>query len=406
MDKGENRTLIVKIICLLLSLGLWLYISNVENPLRTYELKNIPVELINEDSLTSSKFAIANKQQFTVDLKLEGPSSEVAKVKKEDFKIVADMSTYALKNGENTIPAQIINYPENINIKNNGFLGIKLNLEELVQKEFTIKSKVKVTYKENIYEKEQTIEPNKVTVTGGKSSVEKISDAILTGEEKDVDKNKQSEYDIKFVDSFGNEVNNIEADNKTAKVSIMVMNGKSIPINLKTIGTVPQGFILEGYELSKNNINILGDVQNLDKIESIDTEVVDMSSLQADSEMDINLNLPEGISVRQGENLIKVKFKIRKEEPTTKNIVCNVVYKNLSEALVLESSTSTVNVTLTGIQTELDKINATNINVILDLSNIKEDGTFDYTPQATLTNGNNTIISAVGSVNIVVKKKS
>ena len=87
MDKGESRTLIVKLICVLLSLGLWLYISIVENPLRTYELKNIPVELINEDALTNSKFAFVNKQQFTVDLKLEGPSSEVANVKKEDFKI-------------------------------------------------------------------------------------------------------------------------------------------------------------------------------------------------------------------------------------------------------------------------------------------------------------------------------
>ena len=297
MDKSENRTLIVKIICVLLSFGLWLYVSNVENPLRTYELKNIPVELINEDSLTDSKFAIANKQQFTVDLKLEGPSSEVVKVKKEDFKIIADMSTYALKNGENTIPVQIISYPENINIKNNGFLGIKVNLEELVQKEFTIKSKVKVTYKENIYEKEQTISPQTVTVTGGKSSVERISEAILNGEEKDIDKNKESEYDIKFVDSSGNEVNNIESDSKTAKLSIVVTNGKVIPINLKTTGTVPQGFVLEGYELSKNNINILGDSQNLNKIESIDTEVVDMSSLQADSEMDVKLNLPEGISV-------------------------------------------------------------------------------------------------------------
>ena len=405
MDKSKNRTLIVKIICVLLSFGLWLYVSNVENPLRTYELKNIPVELINEDSLTNSKFAIANKQQFTVDLKLEGPSSEVVKVKTEDFKIIADMSTYALKNGENTIPVQIISYPENINIKNNGFLGIKVNLEELVQKEFTIKSKVKVNYKENIYEKEQTISPQKVTVTGGKSSIERISEAILNGEEKDIDKNKESEYDIKFVDSSGVEVNNIEPDSKTAKLSIAVINGKVIPINLKTTGTVPQGFVLEGYELSKNNINILGSSQNLNKIESIDTEVVDMSSLQGDSEVDVKLNLPEGISVQSGENTIKVKFKVTKEESTTKNLVCNVQYKNLNEAFSLDSSNSTINVTLTGTQTELDKINSQNINVILDLANVKEVGTFKYTPQATLVNGNNVTISDVGSVNIVVKKK-
>jgi len=405
MDKSENRTLIVKIICILLSFGLWLYVSNVENPLRTYELKNIPVELTNENSLTDSKFVIANKQQFTVDLKLEGSSSEMAKIKKEDFRIIADMSAYALKNGENTIPVQIVSYPEKIDIKNNSFLGIKVNLEELVEKAITIKSKVKVNYKEHIYEKEQTISPKMVTVTGGKSSVERISEAILTGEEKDIDKNKESQYDIKFVDSVGNEVSNIKSDSETAKLSIVVTNGKITPINLKTKGTISQGFVLEGYELSKNNVNILGDSQNLDKIESIDTEVVDMSSLQADSEMEVKLNLPEGISVENRENTIKVKFKVIKEETTTKNLVCNVQYKNLNEAFSLDSSNSTTNIIVTGSQADLDKISSKNINVILDLTNVKEEGTFNYTPQATLINGNNVTISDVGSVNIVVKKK-
>ncbi|MVX62800.1 hypothetical protein GKZ28_03675 [Clostridium chromiireducens] len=406
MDKSENRTLIVKIICILLSFCLWLYISNVENPLRTYELKNIPVELINENSLIDSKFAIMNKQQFTVDLKLEGPSSEVIKIRKEDFKIVADMSAYALKGGENTIPVQIISYPQNINIKNNGFLGIKVNLEELVQKEVTIKSKVKVNYKEHIYEKEQTISPKTVKVTGGKSVIERISDAILTGDERDVDNNKQSDYSIKFVDSFGNEVNDVESDIKTAKLSIVVTNGKVVPINLKTNGTIPQGFVLDGYELSKSSVNILGNSQNLDKISSIDTESVDMSSLQSDSQMNVKLNLPEGILVQDGEGIINVKFKVKKEESVTKNIVCNVQIKNLSENLILENSNLTTNVALTGIQTDLDKVTAQNINVILDLSNIKEEGTFEYTPKATLVDGNNAAISSIGSVSVVVKKKA
>lgn len=406
MDKSENRTLIIKIICVLLSLGLWLYVSTVENPLRTYELKNIPVELTNVDSVTNSKFAIANTQQFTVDLKLEGSSNEVVKVKKEDFRIIADMSAYALKNGENNIPVQIITCPENIDIKNNGFLGIKVNLEELIEKNFTIKSKVKVTYKEHIYEKEQTISPKTITVTGGKSSVERISEAILTGEEKNIAENNESEYEIKFVDLLGNEVDNIKSDSETAKLSIVVTNGKFVPINLKTKGAIPQGLVLEGYELSKNSINILGDSQNLAKIEAIDTEVVDISSLQADRDVDVKINLPEGISVENGENTIKVKFKVIKEETTTKNLVCNVQYKNLNEAFSLDSSNSTINVTLTGIQTELDKITSQNINVILDLANVKEEGTFNYTPQATLINADKVTISNVDSVNIVIKKKS
>lgn len=406
MDKSEGRTLIIKLICVLLSLGLWLYISIVENPLRTYELKNIPVELINEDALVNSKFAIVNKQQFTVDLKLEGPSSEVANIKKEDFKIVADMSAYALKNGENAIPVQIISYPENINIKNNGFLGIKVNLEEFIQKEFTIKSKVKATFKENIYEKEQTISPSKVTVKGGKSSIDKINEAILTGEEKDIDKNSRKEYNIKFVDLLGNEVNNVEAGEKTAELSISITNGKFVPINLKIIGKALPGFKMDGYELSKSNINILGDGQTLDKIQAIDTEVVDMSSLEEDHEFDVKLKLPEGVSVQNGEDVIKVRVKISREQKVTKDLVCNVQYTNLSESLLLDASKPTVSVTLTGIQADLDKITNENIKVILDLSKIKEEGTFEYTPQATLVNKSDVTISSVGSVNVVIKKKA
>ncbi|WP_297422526.1 CdaR family protein [Clostridium sp.] len=406
MDKSENGTLIVKIVCLLLSFGLWLYISNVENPSRSYDLRNIPVELINENSVADAKFAIVNKQQYTVDLILEGPSSEVLKVKKEDFKIVADMSVYALKSGENTIPVQIVSYPENINIKNNGFLGIKVNLEELTQKQFTIKSKVKVNYKENIYEKQQTINPQTVTVTGGKSSIERISDAIITGEEKDVDKNRENDYSIKLVDSLGNEITNVEPDNKTAKLSIEVTNGKVVPINLKTTGTVPQGFILDGYDLSKNNVNILGDSQNLDKIQSIDTEPMDISSLKSDSEMNVKLILPEGIAVQDGEGIIDVKFRIKKEESATKNLVCNIQYSNLNEAFSLDNPNLTANVTLTGTQADLDKITPQNVSIVLDLSTVKAEGTFEYTPKATLTGGGNVSISDVGSVSIVVKKKT
>lgn len=405
MDKSENRTLVVKIVCLLLSLGLWLYVSNVENPLRTYDLKNVPVELINEDSLTDSKLAIADKQQFTVDLKLEGPSSEMIKVKKEDFKIVADMSAYALKTGDNTIPVQVVSSPENINIKNNGFLGIKVSLEELVQKDIPIKSNIKVSYKENIYEKEQSISPQTVTVKGGKSSIEKIDAATLNGEENDVDKNMEKDYDIKFVDSSGNEVSNVQSNIQTAKLSITVVNGKSVPINLITSGSVPQGFVFEGYELSKNYVNVLGDIQNLDKVEAIDTEPVDISSLQADSEIDSKLNLPQGISVQNDENTVKVNFKVKKEENTTKNLVCNVQYKNLNEALSVETQNLTTNVKVTGSQEALDKIAVQNINVILDLSKVQEEGTFDYTPQATLVGADNVTISEVGSVHIVVKKK-
>lgn len=62
MVKIKDLMLIVKFICLLLLFGLWLYILNVENLVRIYEIKNIFVELINEDYLIGLKFVIVNKE--------------------------------------------------------------------------------------------------------------------------------------------------------------------------------------------------------------------------------------------------------------------------------------------------------------------------------------------------------
>lgn len=406
MDKGsKNQSLIVKVICLLLSFGLWLYISNVENPVRSYELKNIPVELINVDSLASSKFAIASNQEFKVDLKLEGASSEVIKAKREDFKIVADMSAYALKSGENTIPVQIISYPENINIKNNGFLGIKVKLEDLIKKEISITSKVNISYKENVYEKEKTITPSKVTISGAKSAVERVNEAFIDGEAKDIEKNTQISYDIKFTDTAGNEVKEIESDQNKAQLNITVINGKSVPINLKTTGTLPQGLYFDGFELNRSYIDVIGNSDILANIKSIDTQPLDISKLQGESELKVTLNIPEGISIKEGEEDIKAKIKIRKDENTTKNIVCNVNYANLNENLVLESSTQTVNVALSGPQSMLEKITADDIKVNMDLGNVTDEGTFDYTPTATLINVDQITITSVGNVNVVIKKK-
>ncbi|WP_294404210.1 YbbR-like domain-containing protein [uncultured Clostridium sp.] len=408
--KNKNKTLIPKIICLLLSFGLWIYISNVENPVRSVEVKNIPVELVNLDSLAGSDFAVSGNQKYTVDLKIEGPSADVIKAKPEDFKIVADMSTYALKTGENTVPVQIISYPENITIKNNGFLGIKVELEELVSRDISIQSKVKLKYKDNIYEMSKKITPTSVTVQGAKSSIEKISSAVISGEENGISADFEKSYDIKFVDSKGEEVKNISSNIDTAKLSVSVSNGKSVPINLKTIGDLKSGLELMGYELSSNYVNIAGSSDALEGIQSIDTENIDISKLDDTSELDVKLVLPEGVRVTSGQEYVKVKviLKVKEniDENSSKNLSIPVKYNNLKEDLVLESSTEKVSVTISGTQSELDKINESSLNAVVDLSSLTDEGTHSYNPEVSFSSPTSATITNTEKVEVVVKKKS
>lgn len=404
MDKSKDKNLMAKIICVLLSFGLWLYITNVENPSRNYDIKNIPVELVNTNVIENSKLALVPGQKFTVDLKIEGPSSEVNKIRPEDFKITADMSNYALKSGKNTIPVQIISYPENITIKNNGFLGIKVELEEFATKELTIKSTVKVNYKNGIHELDKKISPSTVKIIGGKSTIDRVDSAVISGEEKDVGKNIENSYVIKFLDSDGNEVTGIESNVSSAKLNITVTAGKKVAVNLITSGQISEGYELVGYDIEPKYVEILGN--KVQSMESIDTEPLDLSSFTEDSEAYVKLNIPDGITVINGVDTIKVKINVKKLEAVTKNVICTVKYINLNEDLIIESPTDKINITLTGLQTELDKVSDKNIDVSVNLNNIKEEGTYNIKPDVVANNiKGNITIGESENISVVVKKK-
>ena len=137
MDKGSAKErLIIKLVCVLLSFCLWIYVNNVETTVKTYTLKNVPVKLVNVEALKNYGLALSPGQKFEVNLNLEGPSKYIYSVNQNDFTIQADLSEYALKNGENNIPVQIINYPQQVNIKNNVYLIVKVKLETLEKKTF------------------------------------------------------------------------------------------------------------------------------------------------------------------------------------------------------------------------------------------------------------------------------
>ena len=104
MDNWKNKQkIIVQLVCLLLSLGLWIYITNIENPIKSYELSKVPVEIKNSDSLKSVGLVLAPNQQFYVSLKIEGSSQDLFSIDKSDFTISVDLSEFVLKNGENRL---------------------------------------------------------------------------------------------------------------------------------------------------------------------------------------------------------------------------------------------------------------------------------------------------------------
>ena len=90
-ETTKRQDIIVRILCVVFAFGLWLYITNVENPTVTREVGGIEVRFINEDKLIENQnLILSHEQDVSVTLTIEGPSSDVYNIKAEDLRVEAD----------------------------------------------------------------------------------------------------------------------------------------------------------------------------------------------------------------------------------------------------------------------------------------------------------------------------
>lgn len=424
MDKRNTKqTLGIKLLCLLLSFILWLYVSNVQNSVRTFTLKEVPVKVLNTESLKSYGLALAPDQNFSVDLKLEGDVKYIYSVSKEQFALTADIGEYALKSGINKIPVNVINYPEQINIKNNGNLTIEVKLEKLVSKEVSTTSDVNVTFAKGAYKQKEQFTSEKVSVSGPKSAVDRVETVALVGTLEDVSSNTTKEFPFKPLDADGKVVHGVTLSKNTGVISIGVNNGKSVNIVANTVGNIPVGYKLINTTLSRQTAQIIGSDSKLNNITSLKTEEIDLSNITSSTEKQVKIIAPDGISLLGGESTVTVKFDVQKEEnkETTNNNTNNnndnnkisktisipVNYKGLDNSLELSNETKTISFKIEGNKPDVESLNDSNFSCNFDISKYKDAGTFDGSPKIEITNSASKVtISDVGGIKFTLSKKT
>lgn len=382
MDNKEKNRLVIPLICLLLSIGLWVYVTNVENKIRTTEISKIPVELINTEALTSSKLALTPNQELYVTLKVEGNTSDINKIKKSDFKVQVDLSEYAWKKGENKVPVSIVDYPITVSIRNTNTLTVSVKIEDMVEKTMPITSDIIVTPRQGYFASVATIDPKEVKVTGAESVVTRVSSLVVSDNKEDVFENVVGSYDIKPLDEDGNEVLGVLLSEKSANVEIKVSKGKSVKVNVVTTGQLPNGLKLKSIESNKKFVEILGPKEILDTINEVNSTPLNLSSINESKDVSLGIVIPEGLKLSQGEDYITVKVNVIKFATKDFNIKYSIT--GGIEGVKVTSAKDTIKVTISGYENELGNVTADNIKASIDVSAFKEEGSFEQEPKVTL----------------------
>ncbi|WP_102399109.1 CdaR family protein [Haloimpatiens massiliensis] len=399
MDKKKRKDFIIKICCLIVAFGLWLYISNIENPIKTTVIRNVKVNIINKDILSQYNLVQLPKQSYTVNITVKGATSDIYALKASSFKLEADMSSYALKKGTMRIPVEVKSSPSNISIINTESLWVKMELDNFVEKKVPVKLNIKGEAKNGFKTASPLITPTNVTVSGAEQYVNYVSavstDVDLANEEKNID----GTYKVRPVDISGNIVDYVAVEPNGIKVQIALDKTKYVPIeaNIKS----SKDKFLTGVSIVPESVSISGDEYRVKKIEKILTEEIDLNNVNNGATVEIPLRIPEGIKASYKGN---VKVKITYNTIIQKNISLKVDVKNLKDNLEAVLNKEEVLVTVSGNEGKIKSLKNTDMKCSIDLNSLGE-GIHNIPVKIELPDGIKNISYNPKTISVTIKKK-
>lgn len=388
-NRKTKQKIIVQIVSLFISIGLWLYVTNTENPIRTVEVSKVPVQLLNANDLSKQGMALVPNQSIYVDLKVEGYSQDVYKLNKDNFSIKIDLAEYALKLGDNSIPITIVDTPSNVTVKNTSNLVVTVKIEEIIEKDFKVESRIDVAAKANYYVAQPQINPETVTVSGPKSLVSQVKGVVVLGQEDNVFEDIVKNYEVVAIGDSGYTVEGVKLSTERVQVIIKVNPGKSVPIKVGTIGNAGYNINIASMELSQNYVEITGPQYILDSISEIYTEAIDLSRITKNSNMKVDLIFPDGIE-KASISYVTVSIEVEEakesqENEVTREFEVEYTTSGLASDFNMTASSDKVKIVLKGSKNKLDSINIENIVASIDLSSITDTGQYTETPAVNIT---------------------
>lgn len=382
MDKNKKDKIIVTVVCIVLSIGLWIYITNVENKIRSTEINKIPVEIINQDSLKNLNLTLAPNQELYVNLKVEGNTSNINKIKKSDFKIQVDLNEYVWKKGDNKVPVSIVDYPISVSIKNNNTLTALIKIEELKEKTMTIESQIQVTPIEGYFVSDTEISQSSIKVKGPESLIDKVNKIVVRDSILNASENVVKSYQPLAIDKDGNVIEGVELSLSEVNIEVKINKGKSVKLISNTIGELKDGLKITSIELERDSVEIIGPSNILEGIKEIKTSDIDLNSITEDTEVFLEVIGVDGISIKAGEEYVKATVKVEKRVEKTFSLTYSII--GLSETVKVTPDKEKINVTISGYESEINKIAESNLKATLNLDGFKEDGSFEKSPEVTL----------------------
>ena len=398
----------LKVIAFIFAVFLWFIVVNFDNPVGSSTFRDIPVQILNDDIITSAGEVYQVEGDRTVTVVVYATREVRQKLTSDNIVATADIKQ--IDSTGRLVP---------IEVTINGFSGESVTAEAIprnltIQREKSGKKVMSLTVDtegvklaDGYILGDASVEPDQVTITGAESVLDQVDRAVAQVDEVEgVSEDSVLPASLVLYDANGNELNQTQMSNNLGEeglsVSVEVMKGKGIPVVFDVEGSPAEGYKYTGCVSTPESVQVCGKSEDIDKISEIDVpaSVIDISGASEPIKLSVDITpyLPEGVElVDENSGNVKVTVKIEQEGTLSVDfMVSSIRINNLAENLqVSYEPDAEITFRFTGDEDLLDTLDISNA-VSVDLSDYDRPGSYDVPVKVNLPAG----ISQDGQVTV------
>lgn len=368
-----KKKILYALLSFIVAFGIWLYVITVVSPESEATFYNVPVVLNNESILKEKGMMLVTDKDPTVTLRLEGNRSELNQLKSSDITVLCDLSK--VNNVGEQALSYVVSFPggKSFTILEQSPAMIPVAIAEWSTKEVDVvvdySGSVPADY---IVDKENAeLDYRKVTVTGPASVVDQITQARI-----DVDLTGRTEtiiegYRYTLCDANGEPVDAAQVTTNLAEVNLTVriQKTKELPVVLNVVygggATESNTQVL----IDPLSIKVAGSEKLLEDLVNIDLGVLDLSQIETDTDQTFDVTLPEGVTNLTGKSQVTVTVHFQGLNTAKLTVTKEQFrYENTPEGMEVAFAPEEYEIRLRGSATEVNKVLAENIVVVIDLT--------------------------------------
>lgn len=381
----------LKIAAFVFAVLVWIMAVNIDNPVKSVVIRNVPITVINEEVVTNKgkTYQILDGTQ-TVSVTVYGKRSVLSNLDSNNISVTMDLSemetntflvplkasVQGLSEQEMASITKIETNPKNLQVK----------IEDSIKSNFPITVSVTGTPRDGYVVGTLTANPETISIGGPESLVGSIARVVAKVDVKGKSEDCTLPAELLLYDGNGNVMDDSMLSNNLGEeglsVDVQMLRSKDVKLNFEMTDTSADGYICTGWSFEPERIQVCGTKEVMADLSQITIPATAVELEGADSKQEVTVDvlpyLPSGVKLVD-ESTNNVLLTITIEEIGVRTIelpVESIRIDNLAGNLKVSfGETSVLELRFTGTAEELEKLDIRNA-VSIDLNRYTE-GTYE-----------------------------